>query len=150
MEVEGQTFAGYTAVVGSMKEVNTAYAKVCRQHPDARHVLGACRSPGENWHILQDFNDDDEHGQGNEFLHLLVSCKMFNHAVFVACIYDGTHIGEKRVKEIQSAAISAIATAPFNKEIGSYQFPWPQVKPKPPKVSTAEEATQEFSVHSNH
>ena len=124
--VENQVFQGYTAVVKSTAEVNAAYARVATLHTEARHCIGVCRIPGERWHILQDFNDDDEHGLGAVLLHMLSVCKIYNRAVFVTRTYDGQHICNKRVDAIQRAAESAILNAPFNKATGLHQFPWPQ------------------------
>ena len=126
VEVEGQQFIGYTACVQTLTDVNAAYARVCAQHTDARHVVGACRLPGEAWHILQDYNDDDEHRLGAELLHVLASCKIYNRAVFVARKYDGSHIGVKRIDAMVKAATSAILTAPLNEATGVHQFPWEQ------------------------
>ena len=123
--VEGQKFIGFTAIVKNLDEVCSAYARIATQHAEARHLVSAWCIPGEDWHHLQDFSDDDEHGLGAELLHLLATCKIYNRALFVARIYDGTHIGPKRIDAFKDAAKSAIVTAPFNREHNLHQFPWP-------------------------
>ena len=123
--VEQQEFHGYTVIANNMDQVNAAYARVAADHTNARHVVGACRLTGENWHTLQDYDDNDEHGAGALLLHMLSTCKIYQRAVFVARVYDGSHIGNKRWDAFQKAAESAILAAPFNKELGLHQFPWP-------------------------
>ena len=83
IEVEGQTFIGYTMTPKTMEEVNLAYVKIKGLHTEARHIVSACRLPGRNFHINQDYFDDDEHNGGSYLLRLLVSCEIQNRAIFV-------------------------------------------------------------------
>ena len=124
VRVEGQIFTGYTLAVATLEEVNTAYAIICAMHTNARHVMGVCRLPGRDFHQLQDFVDDDEHGGGEILLRFLTECDMMNRAVFVVRIYDGRHIGAKRYNAILNAAKSAVNKGPFNRYLNRHQYPW--------------------------
>ena len=122
--VENQKFIGYSSCVKSMEEVNLAYAKVKSIHTDARHVIAAVRIPGRAFHNLQDFNDDEEHAGGAFLLKLLTDSGIQNRAVFVARIYEGTHIGTKRYDAMRDAVVSAINKAQKNTVTGAMEQIW--------------------------
>ena len=81
---EGSTFTGYSASVRSIEEVNSANIRVREMAQGARHIMCAFRLPGKEFHRLQSYNDDDEHGGGNTILRLLESSEIMNRAMFVA------------------------------------------------------------------
>ena len=126
IEVENQQFQAFAADVKTIHEVNIAYAKVCSLNMDGRHVMAVYRLPGKAFHILQDFNDNDEHNSGSFMLQLLEAAKIKNLAVFVVHWYDGTHIGSKRFDAIKSAMDSIIIRNPYNKVLNEHQQPWPK------------------------
>ena len=111
--VNGQTFIGYTTAVRDVM-----YAKLKSVHPDARHIMGACRIPGRPFHINQDCVDDDEHGGGEILLQALINSEIQHRAVFVVLYYDGTHIGPKHKDTILEVAKSAMDRAPENQYTG--------------------------------
>ena len=120
--VEKQIFQGYAVDVKSLEEVESAYCKVVSLNSSARHVVAAWRLPGENYAVLQDFHDHDEHGMGDKLLQLMGDSLMFNKAIFVARFYDGTHIGVKRIGAFMDAARSAIINSPMNNILGKHQY----------------------------
>ena len=124
IEVEGQTFVGYTTTPKTMEEVNLAYAKIKGLHTEARHIVSACRLPGRNFHINQDYYDDDEHNGGSYLLKLLVSCEIQNHAVFVVRNYDGEHIGQRRYQAMFDVVASAVESNPVNVVTGTTDKIW--------------------------
>ena len=123
VEVEGQTFIGYTTAVRTMEEVNAAYAKVCGLNASARHVIRACALPGRSFPTNVDFHNDDEHGLGAEMLDILEGSDITNRAVFVARHYDGTHIGTKRIDAILDVTHKALLANSHNAVTGTHQHP---------------------------
>ena len=115
LNVEGQTFIGYSFCPKDIQEVNLAYAKVRSMHSEARHVISSCRLPGRAFHTNQTYFDDDEHNGGAFLLDLLVNSDIQNRALFVARIYDGTHIGGRRFRAMFDVAAEAIDRDPENK-----------------------------------
>ena len=114
VQLEGQTFIGYTACVKSVQEANSAYAKVRTYHTDARHVICACKVPGTNHHTNQDWVDDDEHGGGDFLMELMDKGGITNRVLFVVRYYDGTHIGTSRFDAMYDAIKSVMLHASFN------------------------------------
>ena len=104
--------------------MNIAYTHVLNKEPEARHVMCAFRLPGRNFHTLQDYMDDEEHGGGRAILRLLEKSDIKNCAVFVARVYHGEHIGKKRFEGIVSAAKSAISRSSYNEVTREHQFLW--------------------------
>ena len=64
--------------------------------------------------MLEDYEDQEEHRSGNLLLSFLEKEGINNHAIYVARIYNGTHIGGKRLEAILDAAKSALIHGPFN------------------------------------
>ena len=116
------TFTGYVCDVQYFDEVNKAYEWVKFHNMDARHIICACKVPGNNIVNSQSYEDDHEHGARRVLLDYLNSIKLENRAVFVTRHYDGQHIGAKRFDLIIDAAKSAINHKPFNRLTGSFQF----------------------------
>ena len=125
IEVDGQKFTGFTAEVRSIEEVQSVYYKVCAGNNSARHIMMAYRLPGRNFHTLQDFQDNDEHGGGEFMLKLMKDAQIENRVLFVVRDYDGTHIGTKRFDAMKDAMTSVVARVPFNSILQKHQFPWP-------------------------
>ena len=122
--VDSSTFVGYTGALGSMKEVNEMYAAVCKKEKEARHVICAVRLPGTDFHVLDDYNDNDEHGADRLLKKILRESEMQNRALFVTRHYDGVHIGPLQFDAIRRAAVSALTIGAYNNVIGEHQFPW--------------------------
>ena len=120
----GQVLIGYTASVKTIDEANTTLAKIRGLHTDARHVICACRIPGKNFHMCQDYVDDNEHGGGSYLLNLLVNSEIQNRILIVVRSYDGQHIGEKRYQLMWEAAKSAVDHAPINEVTGKNNCIW--------------------------
>ena len=51
--------------------------------------------PGRDFHLLRDYDDDDEHGMARSLLSMLEESNIVNRILMVARFYDGTHIGRK-------------------------------------------------------
>ena len=117
------TFIGYTCAVETLEDANLAYATVCNKENQARHVACAVRLPGTNFHILDDYNDNDEHGMGRLLQSILRESQMEHRTLFVARHYD-EHVGPARFKAIKSTATYALTIGSFNKITGKHQFPW--------------------------
>ena len=139
-ELGKSRFIGYTAVIGSIQNVNIAYIKVRRLHPGARHVMCGFRIPGREHHILQDFEDDSEHGGGALILDLLCASEIQNRVIFVVRYYDGTHEGPARFDAIAQAAKSAVTHAPYNHITNQHQCLWTKADGVPPPSETLAKA----------
>ena len=122
--VKGQEFIGYTAAIKTIEDANTVYAKVRSIHTDARHVVAAWRIPGRNFHICQDFVDDEEHEAGSFLLNILVDAGIQCRIAIVVRKYEGEHIGELRWKAMFDALKSAFDRAPKNCIIDRYDCLW--------------------------
>ena len=136
IQVETSSFVGYSTAVRAIAEVNAAYIEVQNLEPESRHVMCGYRIPGREFHVLQDFESDDEHNGGQVILRLLERSNIVNRAVFVARIYDGKHIGNKRYDAIEDAAKSAINRSTFNEVTREHQFPWEEQQWAPGQTST--------------
>ena len=123
---EGCEFHGYSLVANKVDTVRDAYCKLKEMHGGARHIVMAMRFPGRNWHILQDYQDDDEHGAGRQLLSMLQKAEIFNRAVFVVRYYGGKHLGPSRFNAFVEAAQSAITHDPYNHFNKENQTPWPK------------------------
>ena len=121
---EAQEFTGYSAVTNNMKEANDAYSKVKALHMNARHVMCGARIPGNELYLNEGYEDDGEHGGGKFMLDLLRSNEIEYRAVFVARVYNGTHIKEQRWTEIEKAVMSAVNRSAMNKFTGQHQLMW--------------------------
>ena len=119
-----QEFTGYTVVVKDVHEANIVYAKIKSIHPKARHVIGACRVPGREFHKCQDFYNDGEHQARAVLLGMLLDSEIQNRAVFVVSKYNGDHIGSKRFNLMQDAVKSAVDRAPVNHVTGNHNTIW--------------------------
>ena len=82
--------------------------------PAARHILYGFNLPGREFHKLQDYKDDDEHGGGRIILGMLQNAEVVNRVIYVARIYDGTHIGQERFEAIKEAARSVVTQNSYN------------------------------------
>ena len=120
---EGYTFIGYSTVVKSIRDVNEAYIRVRELAQGACHIMCAFRLPGKDFHRMQSYNDDDEHGGGNIILRLLETSDIMNCAVFVAWHYEGVHIGNRRYDLILDTAKAVIEKSSFNEVTHQHQFP---------------------------
>ena len=65
---DGSEFIRYAAEVGNYEDLHKVYRKLKMNHPDATHVVCACRLPGKNVGICKDFTDDEEYGVGQTLL----------------------------------------------------------------------------------
>lgn len=101
-------FVGYAARVSSVDQVEGAYLKVRRTHPDATHVMCAFQFPGHDPTKSFGLADDSEHGGARWILEALKKEKMYNCAVFVVCYYGGKNIGPDCFMFIDHVATSAI------------------------------------------
>ena len=124
VNVEGQTFLGYTSAVKSLSDVNVIYSKLRSLFTEARHITCAFTIPHRVFQNHQDFYDDEEHNGGSFLLQLLTESKIQNRAIFVVRLYDGTHIGSKRYDAMRDAAKSALSKAPKNPITGKFDLIW--------------------------
>ena len=97
-------------------------------HSGARHIICAYRLPGVEFHNLQDYYDDGEHGGGEFLLKMLSEADIYNRVIFVVHEYDGSHIGKLRFDAMEQAVKAAIIKEPFNPIMQEHQYPWDGVK----------------------
>ena len=124
IECETSIFKGFVSDVQSFEEVNKAYEWVKFHNLSARHVVAACRVPGNTVINSACYYDDDEHGAGVKLLEYMESANLENRALFIAREYDGQHIGQQRFECMINAAKSAVNQKPFNTSTNTYQFSW--------------------------
>ena len=119
---EGCRFLGYSAEVKTIRDVEIAYIKVRKQHPDALHVMEAHRIPGIPHSQLQNYQDDGEAGGGRALYQMLATSDIVHRAIFVVRYYGNHHLGPSRFESIQAAARSAIMRTTMNTILGKNQF----------------------------
>ena len=118
-------FHGFSLCAGKIETIRDGYYKLREKFADARHIACAYRLPGRNFAVLQDYEDDDEHGAGRALLSMLVAADIFNRAVYVVRFYGGQHIGPAHFQAYVEAAQSAITHDPNNSFCKRNQLPWP-------------------------
>ena len=119
-------FQAYSVIASKVETVRDAYNKLRYKHADARHIVCGFRFPGRSFHVLSDFEDDQEHGMGQTILRLLVDADIYNRAIFVLRFYGGEHLGPARYQAYLDAAQSAILHDPYNHISKENQTPWPK------------------------
>ena len=124
IEAGTSSFTGYVCDTQTYTEVNAAYEYVRFNNFHARHIICACFLPMVGDDICCDYEEDDEHGAGNQLLEYMVNSDQENRAIFVVREYDGKHIGPQRFDCILDAAKSAVNSKPFNRITQNYQFSW--------------------------
>ena len=131
------SFQGYSVVAAKIDTIWDAYLKLREIPGDAQHIVCAYRLPGQNFAVLQDYCDDQEHFSGGALLRMLKSAEIFNRAVFVVRYYGGEHLGPSRHQAFVEAAQSAITHDPCNRFTKENQTPCPKAKPTDAAGSTA-------------
>ena len=100
---KGSDFQAYALKTGHIAEVKRANRKVKTLHPAATHVVAAF-----NLKSKCGFQDDEEHSAGHKLLAAIKKDCPINTAVFVARVYGGTHLGQRRHKIYRDVAVEAI------------------------------------------
>ena len=121
---QSSTFTGYICDANNFEDVNRAYEYVRYVNMKSRHIICACKIPGENVLETEEFEDDNEHGAGQILLDYIYKAKLRNCAIFVVRDYDGQHIGPIRFERMIEAAKSAVNQKPFNRLSQKFQFSW--------------------------
>ena len=124
VKIKNQVFTGHTRAIKTIHEVNETYKKMRSLYSDCRHIICAFHLPGRNFHNLQDFCDDDEHGAGAFLLRKLEDSEIMNRVVFVTRNYNGDHIGDKRFSAMFDAVKSTLEAAPPNEVTGVQDYLW--------------------------
>ena len=124
-QIDTSTFMGYVCSVSNFNDVNHAYEWVRYHNMDARHIIAACKIPGDSVINSVDYNDNEEHSAGQKLFDFMESANLENRAIFVTRHYDGRHVGPQRFDYIINAAKSAVNQNPFNDIAGKFQFSWP-------------------------
>ena len=121
---EDSSFVGFVCDAQSFEEVNKAYEWVKFHNHNARHIICACKIPGNTVLNSEGYEDADEHGAGIKLLEYMESANLESRALFVARFYDGQHIGPQRFQCIIDAAKSAVNQKSYNKYRNAFQFSW--------------------------
>ena len=84
----------------------------------------AFRIPHENFHLHQNYQDDDEHSGGRLLLDAIKRSEMMNRVIFVTRRYNGKHVGPSKFDAILDAAKAVVTEFPFNRLMQENQYLW--------------------------
>ena len=96
-------FIAYAFKVGNAVETRLAYKKFKQLSPEAYHIMMAHKVKQYSGH-----QDDGEHRAGKWLLNILEDRQSKDTAIFVARVYGGIPLGQKRFAFIEKAANEAL------------------------------------------
>ena len=96
-------FTAYAFRVGNAVETRLAYKKCKQLSPEADHIMMAYKVKQYSGH-----QDDGEHRAGKRLLNILEDRQAKDTAIFVARVYGGIPLGQKRFAYIEKAANEAL------------------------------------------
>ncbi len=108
--IQGSAFQGHVVELASKDQVVPTMNKLFSNHKVARatHNIYAYRISGQQGTVIENFDDDGEHGAGRKILKLLRESNVVNKMVVVTRWYGGTHMGPHRFTCIQDIARKAL------------------------------------------
>ena len=102
-------FKAFVTKTDSIEKVRDAYTRIAQICGDSDHIMCAY-SVRVNGGDVSGYVDDGEHGGGTKLRSATENKSLTNVSIFVARVYGGVHLGEKRFRCIAQVAKQAIDT----------------------------------------
>ena len=102
-------FTAFVTKTDSIEKVQDEYTRIAQICGDSDHIMCAY-SVRVNGGDVSGYVDDGEHGGGTKLRSAIENKSLTNVSIFVAGVYGGVHLGEKRFRCIAQVAKQAIDT----------------------------------------